>query len=99
MPSPHRSRLKIVVAVFGILVAGAPLILCDAWLDKQGGDEVAATSAWAMGSAEIQIGQTVAVLRNLSARTPLKSAHLEYLATFGRQRGNDSKDEVEFFAS
>jgi len=68
LPSPHRSRLKIVVAVLGILVAGAPLILCDAWLDKQGGDEVAATSAWAMGSAEIQIGQTVAALRNLSAR-------------------------------
>jgi sensor c-di-GMP phosphodiesterase-like protein len=68
LPNPSRSRLKIVVAVLGILVAGAPLILCNAWLDKQGGDEVAVTSAWAMGSAEIQIGQTVAALRNLSAR-------------------------------
>jgi EAL domain-containing protein (putative c-di-GMP-specific phosphodiesterase class I) len=51
-----------------MLSAGAPLILFNVWLKKQGSDEVAVTAAWALGSAETRIEQTAAALRDLSAR-------------------------------
>ena len=58
LPYPSRTSLKIVAAVLGILVAGAPIILFNAWLKKQGDDETAITAAWALESAEIRLGQT-----------------------------------------
>ena len=68
MPYPSHRSLKIVAVVFGILVAGAPIILFNAWLKKQGDDEAAIIAAWALGSTEIQVGQSIAVLQDLSAR-------------------------------
>ncbi len=58
---------------------GAPIILFNAWLKKQGDDEVAITAAWALGSAEIQLGQTIAALQDLSARgvDSCRPAHVE----------------------
>ena len=65
--------------MLGILVAGAPIILFNAWLKKQGDDEVAITAAWALGSAEIRLGQTIAALQDLSARgvDSCRPAHVE----------------------
>jgi sensor c-di-GMP phosphodiesterase-like protein len=76
---PSRASLKIIAAVLGILVAGAPIILFNAWLMKQGDGEVAITAAWALGSSEIRIGQTIAALQELSARgvDSCRPAHLE----------------------
>ena len=68
MAIPSHFNPKIVVAVLGILVAGAPIVGVNAWLKKQGDDEVAITAAWALGSAEIQIGQTIEALQELLAR-------------------------------
>ena len=79
MPYPSRTSLKIVAVVFGILVAGAPIILFNAWLKKQGGDETAMIAAWALGSTEIRIGQSITALQDLSARgvDSCKPAHVE----------------------
>jgi sensor c-di-GMP phosphodiesterase-like protein len=55
-------------AVLGIVVTGVPVVLFNAWLTKQGEDEVAVMASWALGSAEIQIEQTVAALAGLSRR-------------------------------
>ncbi|MGZ5807729.1 MAG: EAL domain-containing protein [Croceibacterium sp.] len=79
MPYPSHRNLKIVAVVFGILVAGAPIILFNAWLKKQGDDDVAVTAAWALGSTEIRLGQSIAALQNLSARgvDSCKPAHVE----------------------
>ena len=66
MPIRHRTSLKIVAAVLGILIAGAPLILFNVWLKKQGSDEVAVTAAWALGSAE-----TTVLLRPMAFRPHL----------------------------
>ena len=65
---PKRTSLKLIAAVLGILATGVPMVLFNAWLKKQGDDEVSITAAWALGSAEAQLGQTVAALRALSAR-------------------------------
>ena len=54
--------------MLGIFVAGAPIILFNAWLSKQGDDEAAVTSAWALASAEMRLGQTIAALQDLAAR-------------------------------
>jgi sensor c-di-GMP phosphodiesterase-like protein len=64
---PSRTTLKIVAIVFGILIAGAPIILFNAWLTKQGDDEVATNSAWALGSSEMRLGQTIAALQAMAA--------------------------------
>jgi sensor c-di-GMP phosphodiesterase-like protein len=65
--------------VFGILVAGAPIILFNAWLKKQGDDEMAMTAARALASTEIRVGQSIAALQDLSARgvDSCKPAHVE----------------------
>src|SRR3954468_19805562 len=68
LPIPSRTSLKIIGAVVGILAAAAPIILFNTWLKKQGDDEVAITAAWALGSAEIQLGQSITALEDLSAR-------------------------------
>ena len=65
---PKRTSLQLIAAVLGILATGVPMVLFNAWLKKQGDDEVSITAAWALGSAEIQLGQTVTALRALSAR-------------------------------
>ncbi len=65
---PKRTSLKLIAAVLGILATGVPMLLFNAWLKKQGGDEVSITAAWALGSAEIQLDQTVSALNALSAR-------------------------------
>jgi len=79
LPYPSQRILKIVAVVFGILVAGAPIILFNAWLKKQGDDETAMTAARALGSAEIRVGQSIAALQDLSARgvDSCKPAHVE----------------------
>ena len=79
MPYPSQRILKIVAVVFGILVAGTPIILFNVWLKKQGDDETAMTAAWALGSTEIRIGQGIAALQDLSARgvDSCKPAHVE----------------------
>jgi sensor c-di-GMP phosphodiesterase-like protein len=66
-------------AVLGIIVTGVPMILFNAWLKKQGDDEVAILASWALRSAEIQIEQTVSALEGLSARgvNSCRPAHLE----------------------
>lgn len=65
---PSRTSLKIAAAVLGILVAGAPVVLFNAWLNKQGDAEVAVTSAWALETSELRLGQAIAALQELSAR-------------------------------
>jgi sensor c-di-GMP phosphodiesterase-like protein len=65
---PSRTSLKIVAAVLGLVLAGAPAVLFNVWLNKQGDDEAAITSASVLGSAEMQLGQSIAVLQDLSAR-------------------------------
>jgi sensor c-di-GMP phosphodiesterase-like protein len=65
---PSLTRLKIAAAVLGIFMAGAPIILFNAWLSKQGDDEAAVASVWALTSAETRLGQTTAALRDLAAR-------------------------------
>jgi EAL domain-containing protein (putative c-di-GMP-specific phosphodiesterase class I) len=68
LPYPSRTSLKIVAAAFGILMAGTPIILFNAWLNKQGDDEIAITSAWALDSSELRLGQAIAALQDLAAR-------------------------------
>lgn len=63
---PRRTSLKLVAAVLGILATGLPMMLFNVWLKNQGDAEVSITAAWALASAEIQIGQTVAALDALS---------------------------------
>jgi sensor c-di-GMP phosphodiesterase-like protein len=65
---PSRTSLKVVAAVLGILIAGAPVVLFNGWLNKQGDAEVAITSAWALESSETRLGQAIAALQDLSAR-------------------------------
>ena len=79
MPYPSRTSLKITAVVFGILVAGAPIILFNAWLKKQGDDEAAMTAAWALGSTEMRLEQSIAALQDLSARgvDSCKPVHVE----------------------
>jgi sensor c-di-GMP phosphodiesterase-like protein len=79
LPYPSQRILKIVAVLFGILVAGAPIILFNAWLNKQGDDETAMTAAWALASTEIRVGQSIAALQELSARgvDSCKPAHVE----------------------
>ncbi len=79
MPYPSRTSLKIIAVVFGVLVAGAPIILFNAWLKKQGDDEVTITAAWALRSTETRLEQSIAALQELSARgvDSCKPAHVE----------------------
>jgi sensor c-di-GMP phosphodiesterase-like protein len=79
LPYPSRTHLKIVATVLGVLIAGAPIVLFNAWLNKQGDDDVAITSAWALGSSEMRLGQTVAALQDLAARgvDSCRPAHVE----------------------
>jgi sensor c-di-GMP phosphodiesterase-like protein len=63
-----RTGAKLVAAVLGVLALGMPVVLFDAWLKRQGDDEVSATAAWALASVERQLGQTVAALHELAAR-------------------------------
>ena len=65
---PSRTSLKIIAAVVGIFATGIPIVLFNGWLKKQGDDELAVTTAGALGSAEIQLGQAVGALDDLSAR-------------------------------
>ena len=60
--------MKLVAAVVGILATGVPMLLFNAWLQQQGDDEASITAAWALRSAEVQLGRTVATLQDLSAR-------------------------------
>ena len=76
---PSRTSLKIVAAVLGTLIAGAPVVLFNAWLNKQGDAEVAITSAWALESSEMRLGQAIAALQELSARgvNSCRPSHVE----------------------
>ena len=66
--NPSRTRLKIVAVVLGILMAGVPIVLFNAWLNRQADDEAASTAAWALGSSETRLGQAIAVLQELAAQ-------------------------------
>lgn len=61
-----RISVKIVVAALGILATGVPILTFNAWLKKQGDDEITVLADWALASAEMQLGQTVAALYGLS---------------------------------
>ncbi len=67
LPSKH-TVLNLAAAMVGILVLGIPMLLFNSWLKKQGEDESSITAAWIIDSAERQIGQTTALLTELSAR-------------------------------
>src|SRR3954470_23674292 len=79
LPYPSRTKLKTIAAAFGVVLAGAPIVLFNAWLNKQGDDQAAIASAWALGSSEMRLGQAVAALQELSARgvDSCRSAHVE----------------------
>jgi sensor c-di-GMP phosphodiesterase-like protein len=79
LPYPRHRILKMVAAVFSILVAGTPIILFNAWLKKQSDDGTAMTAAWALGSTEIRVGQSIAALQDLSAHSvdSCKPVHVE----------------------
>jgi sensor c-di-GMP phosphodiesterase-like protein len=79
LPYPRHRILKIGAVVLGILVAGAPTILFNVWLKKQGDDETAMTAARELGSTEIRVEQSIAALQDLSARgvDSCKPAHVE----------------------
>lgn len=61
------SSLKFAAAVLGVIAASIPVLFFNAWVRNQGEDEAAVTAAWALGYAETRIGQTVTVLKDLSA--------------------------------
>jgi EAL domain-containing protein (putative c-di-GMP-specific phosphodiesterase class I) len=70
-PSLSRSkriRNKLFAVVVGVVAAGVPMLLFNAWLYKQGEDEATITAEWALRSAEMQLDRTVAMLRDLSAQ-------------------------------
>ena len=48
MLSPKRTSLKLIAAVLGILATGAPMMLFNAWLKKQGDAEVSITAHGAL---------------------------------------------------
>ena len=79
MLSSQRTSVKIVVAVLGVLGLGIPILAFNAWLTKQGDDEIPTAAAWALSSAETQLGQTVAALYDISRRgvDSCKPAHIE----------------------
>jgi sensor c-di-GMP phosphodiesterase-like protein len=66
--NPSRTSLKIVAVVLGIFIAGAQFVLFSVWLSRQADDEAKNTSAWALGSSELQLGQAIAVLQDLAAQ-------------------------------
>ena len=68
MSYPSLTRLKVAAAVLGIFMAGAPIILFNAWLSKQGDDEAAVATVWALASAETRLGQAMSALQELAAR-------------------------------
>ncbi len=68
MPFPSRTSLKIVAVVVGIFATAIPIVFFNGWLKAQGDDELALTTAWALGSSEMQLGQAVGALKDLSAR-------------------------------
>jgi sensor c-di-GMP phosphodiesterase-like protein len=76
---PSVTRLKVAAAVLGIVMAGAPIILFNAWLSKQGDDEAAVASGWALASAETRLRQTTSALQELAARgvDSCKPAHVD----------------------
>jgi sensor c-di-GMP phosphodiesterase-like protein len=76
---PSRTSLKIVAAVLGTLIAGTPVVLFNAWLNKQEDAEVAITSAWALESSEMRLGQAITALQELSARgvDSCKASHID----------------------
>ena len=63
-----RASLKFIATVVGIIATGGPILLFNVWIRSQGSDEVAAATAWALGSSETRLGQSIAALRDLSAR-------------------------------
>ncbi|MBM3529753.1 MAG: EAL domain-containing protein [Alphaproteobacteria bacterium] len=81
MNFPKWTSLKLIAAVLGIAAAGVPMVMLNAWLGKQGDQQLSVTAAWAMGSTEIQIGKTVEALGKLAARgvDSCRPAHIEAL--------------------
>ena len=58
--------------IVGVLLAGAPLLAFDFWLDglidRQGQDEVDTSAKRAIGLAEFRVTQVIAALDGLAAR-------------------------------
>ena len=79
MRFPKLFSLQLVTVTLGIFAAAVPMLLLDAWLKKQGKDEAAVMGAWVIAAVERQVGQTAALLQELSARgvDTCKPAHLE----------------------
>ena len=68
MSYPKRVNWKLVAAVLGMLAVGGPMLAFNIWLKRQGDDEVTLAAESALLTAETVLGQTVGVLRDLSAR-------------------------------
>src|SRR6185295_19557479 len=76
---PKLFSLQLMTVTLGIFAAAVPMLLFDAWLKKQGEDEAAVMGAWVIAAVERQVGQTAALLQELSARgvDTCKPAHIE----------------------
>ena len=66
------TRKNIIAIAVGVLLAGAPLIVLNFWvnglINRQGQEEVDSSARRAVALAESRVAQTIAVLDNLAAR-------------------------------
>src|SRR5205823_5459943 len=82
LAASKRTGLKLIAAALvGVLATAAPVLLFNSWLKSQGDDETAVTANWIVASAERQIGQTIALLNDVTARglDTCRPAHIEMM--------------------
>src|ERR1044071_5694455 len=86
---PYRNKWNIFAAIVGVLVAGAPVLVFNAWLRNQGEDEASFTANWALAYAEARIGQAAGVIKGLAARgvDSCKPPHVEAMHRTALQTG------------
>src|SRR5476649_1942945 len=65
------SRRNLIAIAAGVMLAGAPLVAFDFWLDRlidtQGGEQVSAAARRAVSLAEARLNQTIGALNELAA--------------------------------
>jgi sensor c-di-GMP phosphodiesterase-like protein len=66
------SRRNLIAIAAGVMLAGAPLVIFDLWLDRlidtQGGEQVAHAARRAVSLAEARLNQTIGALNELAAK-------------------------------
>jgi sensor c-di-GMP phosphodiesterase-like protein len=66
------SRRNLIAIAAGVMLAGAPLVALDVWLDRlidtQGGEQVAHAARRAISLAETRLNQTIGALNELAAK-------------------------------